>query len=273
MAQISGRVGGVYAEELILDDGEAAWDSTDAAVSVTADSSIYKVGTKSAKMECTDDLPATTLAAEQEITPVNLTNYEVLQCWLYSTLVLAADDWQFHLDTDTGMSDADVTLSIPILAASAWTRVCWDLGDTTGMTSIDWIGVYQKTNKLAMDLYVDNVSVLKLIDGIKSWTLDYTVDTLDITDFIDGGSTPFGRTFVPGLSSWSGSFEGFKDGAPLALGFASEVLLILGESETTGQTWMGDAVITGIHPSVAIDGVVTYSYDFQGSGELTEAAL
>lgn len=274
MAQISGRVGGVYASETIIDDGELEWDSKDAAVTCTADGTIYKVGAKSAKMAMTEALGGTTLAAEQELaSPVNLTDYEVLQCWIYSSIVLAANEWQFHLDTETGMAGADKVLQLPIIPATTWTRVCWDLGDTTGMIAIDWIGVYQQANLLAMDLYIDDVSLLKLVDGIKSWTLDYTVDTLDTTDFVAGGTTPFSRTFLPGLSGWSGSFEGYKYETPLALGFASEVMLILGESKTTGQTWMGDAIITGIHPSVAIDGVVTYSYDFQGSGELTEAAL
>ena len=107
------------------------------------------------------------------------------------------------------------------------------------------------------------------IAGIRNWTLDYTVDMLDTTDFADGAATNAARTFLPGLSQWSGTFEGLKDGAPQALGFASSVTLKL--EEDTTYYWQGSAFISGIHPNVAVDGVITYTYDFQGTGELTES--
>ena len=109
--------------------------------------------------------------------------------------------------------------------------------------------------------------------GIKSWTLDYVVDTKETTDFDDGQATNSPRTFVPGLSSWSGTFEGYKDGAPLTLGFSATAITIkLYESQTADQYWTGSCFLTGQHITVDVDGVVSYTYDFQGTGELTEAA-
>ncbi|KKL23155.1 hypothetical protein LCGC14_2428270, partial [marine sediment metagenome] len=78
------------------------------------------------------------------------------------------------------------------------------------------------------------------------------------------------RTFIPGLSSWSGTFEGVKDGAPLQV--FSQTSLELAESATVTQMWLGNVVITGIHPNVSADGLVTYTYDYQGVGELVEAS-
>jgi len=43
------------------------------------------------------------------------------------------------------------------------------------------------------------------------------------------------------------------------------------ESTTTGQDWTGSAILTGIHPTVSVDGLVEYSYDFVGKGTLTIA--
>jgi len=103
------------------------------------------------------------------------------------------------------------------------------------------------------------------ISGIKSWTLDYTVDALETTDFADAGV----RSYIAGCSGWSGSFEGYKEGAPEAIG--SEVALTLKETQTANQCWVGQALITGIHPSTSFDGVVSYSYDFQGTAGLTVA--
>lgn len=101
--------------------------------------------------------------------------------------------------------------------------------------------------------------------GIKSWKLDHTFDTLDGTGFDSSGH----RTFLPGLDTWAGSFEGFKDGAPLTIGTA--IALELLQSATANQKYTGSAIISGAHPSVSVDGLNLISYDFQGTGALTIA--
>ena len=102
-----------------------------------------------------------------------------------------------------------------------------------------------------------------IIAGVREWNISYTVAALDTSGF-DGGQE---KTFLPGQSEWSGSFSGFKDGAPLALG-----TVLAGqfqESAAGAQKWSGNIYITGISPATAVDGLVTYGYDFQGSGTLT----
>ncbi len=103
-----------------------------------------------------------------------------------------------------------------------------------------------------------------VVAGIKSWSLDYTVEALNTTDFADSGVS----AFIPGISQWSGTFEGFKDGIPVA-GLHTEVLLTLKETQTANEDWEGQAIITGITPSTDHDGIVSYSYTFQGTAGLT----
>ncbi len=103
-----------------------------------------------------------------------------------------------------------------------------------------------------------------IVAGMKSWTCDYTTDAIDSTDFADVGV----KTYIAGLSGWSGSFEGYKDGAP-GLTVGTSYILHLNESATTTQRYTGTAIITGLHGSASIDGVVTVGYDFQGTGGLT----
>jgi len=55
------------------------------------------------------------------------------------------------------------------------------------------------------------------------------------------------------------------------LGLGTLVGLELQESGTVTQMWRGMGYITGIHPSTAMDGIVSYSYDFQGTGDLSPA--
>lgn len=101
------------------------------------------------------------------------------------------------------------------------------------------------------------------IAGVREWSIDYTADALDSSGF-DGGQN---KTFIVGQKQWSGSFNGFKDGAPLAIGtvLAAEFK----ESATATQKWTGNIYITNIAPAAAVDGIVTYNYSFQGSGALT----
>jgi len=99
------------------------------------------------------------------------------------------------------------------------------------------------------------------VAGIKSWTLDYTTDALETTDFAAAGV----KSYIVGGSGWSGSFEGYKDGGPQTEG--SSVTLTLYEYSSTTY-WQGTALIVGTHETVSHDGVVSVSYDFQGTGAL-----
>ena len=99
--------------------------------------------------------------------------------------------------------------------------------------------------------------------GVKSWSIDYEIAALETTGFDDAGV----RAYIVGGSGWSGSFEGYKDGVPLTIG--SELALALKESQTATQKFTGQAIVTNLHAVGSHDGLVTYAYDFQGTGALT----
>jgi len=110
--------------------------------------------------------------------------------------------------------------------------------------------------------YVDTGSA---VAGIKSWTIDYTSDALESTDFACAGV----KEYIVGGKGWSGSFEGYKEGIEqiLTADAASPITLALYESATA--FWTGSAIITGVHSSASHDGVVSVSYDFVGVAGLT----
>lgn len=114
--------------------------------------------------------------------------------------------------------------------------------------------------------YTGSVYIGSNIAGIKSWTLDYVMNIAETTGFDSSGH----KTFLPTIDEWSGSFEGYKDAAPQTIGTAID--LELRESQTSTQKWAGSAIITAIHPSVSVDGLAIYSYDFQGTAALTTKA-
>ncbi len=107
--------------------------------------------------------------------------------------------------------------------------------------------------------YGGSVSAPAGVNGIKSWTVDYHFDALDGTGFDSSAR----KVFTPGISEWSGSFEGFKNQAPLTIG--TEIALELLESAVGTQKHTGQAIITDFHGTTSVDGLVAYSYDFQGT--------
>lgn len=268
MSVLSGKLGGVYSSALLIEGCEAAWDELiDGDVTASADSADFKVGTYSAKFVCAAGLGAGDIIATNDIVSKDLSDYKKIYVWVKSSVALDAGDIQFLLDDTAQCASALKALNLPALSANTWTRVLLDLGDASGLTAVISVGLKQVVDKGAFTLWIDDIEALKAIAGIKSWQLDYTVDILDSTSFIDAGA----RTFSPGNSQWGGSFEGYKYGMPLSIG--TNVILALAEGITTGQAWMGNAYISGAHVASSLDSLVTYSYDFQGTGSVEVASL
>lgn len=115
--------------------------------------------------------------------------------------------------------------------------------------------------------YVGNAGEVKAaatVAGIKSWTIDQVFDTGETTSFDDVGV----KAHLPLGYGWSGTFEGYKTGVPLTIGavvLACEFL----ETQTANQLFIGAIIVTGLHASNAHDGIVSYAYDFLGTGALT----
>lgn len=99
-----------------------------------------------------------------------------------------------------------------------------------------------------------------IIAGIREWSIDYAAAALDTSGY-DGGQD---KTFIAGMREWSGSFNGLKDGAPLAIG-----TILAAEFQESGvgtQKWTGNIYITNIGAASSVDGLVVYNYTFQGTG-------
>jgi len=109
-------------------------------------------------------------------------------------------------------------------------------------------------------------SLTHLDTRVNSWTLDITADTGETTAFTL--TSPYARTYIPGLTSWSGSYEARLDSddrpAHSDIGTTDPELKLY-----TGATYYkGSAILTGWSPSVPVDGVATATVSFQGTGNL-----
>ncbi|MDD5510914.1 MAG: hypothetical protein PHI12_08890 [Dehalococcoidales bacterium] len=264
MAHIAGKNGNVYSGATVIDTCESAWTAGGAGRATSTTTG--KVGTNCTRVTTTT-IGATTLLQYKDIVSKDLTSYDAIYAWFRSSVTTAAGALQFLVDEGTGASAPEETLNIPVLTTTVWRRCLLPMTTPSALNAVLSVGLYQATDLADGTFDVDDVEAIAEVDGIKSWSLDYTADTLETTDFGDAGV----KSYIIGGAGWSGTFEGYKDGIPLSIG--SAIILALGESLTPGQQWLGDAFITEVHPNVAHDGIVSYTYNFVGSGALQSASL
>jgi len=258
MARIVGYGGSVYIGSQLVEDCEDAWnEQAGTGVTATADTTDYKVGGASAKFVLTD-AALVAITASEVVSSMDLSTYAELLFWAKCSIGLSAADFQLLIDNHALCVSPENTLDIPALTANIW-KFCKVAGTFTGATAIISVGLKQAVDKGALSIWLDDIRAAKAIAGVKSWKVDYVFEVVETTGFDSGGA----RAYVPTLKGWSGSFEGYKDGAPLTIG--SVVGLELQESSTSTQQYRGSAIITGLHPSVSVDGLAVVSYDFQGT--------
>jgi hypothetical protein len=107
-----------------------------------------------------------------------------------------------------------------------------------------------------------SLTFTNLTAGVKNWTVNYTCDVLETTDFADNCK----RTYIAGLSSWTATATANWDAANTADPGDSATLTLTAD---TGKTYAGTAIMTGLSVNVAVDGVNSVTYNFQGTGTLT----
>jgi hypothetical protein len=267
MAKISGSAGSAYVASTVIDVCDVAWtNGTHGTASL--ETSIKKCGIGSAKIVGSSVADGDYIGYHAIVAgATNYTGFTHALCWARSSATTADSDLKLVIDKDAGLpSSPESELTFPVLTANTWkychlTNVAGK--ELTNSTAGVTVALQYAANHADTTIYLDNIRACKTVLGIKSWKLDYKTSALDTSDFACAGV----KTFVIGCSEWSGSFDGYKDGAPLSMGAIYGVELA--ESATSTQMYLGDIIITGVNPSVGFDGIVTVSYTFQGTDILT----
>lgn len=268
MARLAGYGGSVLTGRQVIHACDVAWDElVDVDVTLTLDGTDYKVGSGSNKMVQAAGLAVGDILATDNIAALDLNTpgYTHLFCWAKSSVLTALGDYRILLDNHAQCVSPDAQFNLPILEAGVWKFCQLPLvaGAWADLAAVISVGLKLQANDPgAATIWLDHIEAAKKVSGIRGWTLDEILDVVDVTSFADSGH----KAFVATVRGWSGSFEGYKDGAPLEAG--SVVSLELRESETGTQQWRGSAIITGRHSQVTVDGAVTYTYDFQGTHAL-----
>lgn len=114
----------------------------------------------------------------------------------------------------------------------------------------------------------------------KAWSLDISGETVDTTTFASAGW----KESLSTLKSWSGSitvlFDGGADageaGLIAGLTAGSVVALEFVTAATgagTAEKFSGNANVTSMPISNDVNGIIEVSFSFEGTGELTLAAI
>jgi hypothetical protein len=116
------------------------------------------------------------------------------------------------------------------------------------------------------------------VGSINNWEINFAEDALENTAF--GSTTPYDRTYQPGLRAHTVTISGYADPASDTAQMAllngmrastepAAVTIVCYYNTTTPQGWTGSAVVTGLTVGMPVDGLSPFSGTFQVSGGLS----
>jgi predicted secreted protein len=114
--------------------------------------------------------------------------------------------------------------------------------------------------------------------AVRNFSIELTADTIETS--VMGTNV---RTYVKGMSSWSGSADIYFEETELGSVYpnlcdesahnvgdsGSTIKLVLADGSSNDKWFSGSVIITGITINSTMDGLVEASISFQGSGDLT----
>lgn len=129
---------------------DVAWTSD--AGTASAEATIKKEGTHSAKVEC----GGSGLQAHAVITSADLSAALAVELWIRVSEATAAGTLSLLLDDTAACTSPLEALSIPALLGATWTRIVLTLDDPTALTAIVAVGI--RTNEAStINVYLDDV--------------------------------------------------------------------------------------------------------------------
>ena len=107
------------------------------------------------------------------------------------------------------------------------------------------------------------------VDNVTGFTLDTTHETVEDTELSDTN-----KTFLVGRGTFTGSIDMNYDEESTEQGLlvsgASLAFVFLPEGNTSGdESFSGTGIVTGMSINTPLDGAITRTVSFQGTGALT----
>lgn len=110
---------------------------------------------------------------------------------------------------------------------------------------------------------------------VRSWTVEHTKDVIEDTAMGDAA-----RTYKSGLHQFTGSMEVIYDSDHTSNAYHAfdpsndnTLGVEFYPSETTGQKFTGNVIVTSVSRTASFDDLVTATVNFQGTGALSISAV
>lgn len=149
---------------VLIEDCEDVWDeSSDPDITVTADATTFKQGTKSVKFGIAVGATAGDKVTEL-ISSKNLSNCTKVGFWYKSSIVLSAGDLQLLLDDTPACASPLETLDVPAVAAgevNTWKYAKVALAAPSSDVAIVSVGLKYTVDKGAMNFWLDDIRGLE----------------------------------------------------------------------------------------------------------------
>jgi hypothetical protein len=169
-------------EDLLLHDCESVWTAGAATVTVSLDTQRYRVGSTCNKLDIAAGLAAVSIIAYATITSVDISAYDKVEFWLYSTVACAASD----LGIQIGTPSIVYTYNLPAITANTWTRCSVTITYPEVHTGVTRVQLYQTTDIGACIIWIDSIKVVK--SGSKEFkplNRDYWTVTPGSTNYLN----------------------------------------------------------------------------------------
>lgn len=140
----------------VVDSCDVVWTAQVANVSTEANTTTKKKGAASARI-IMDAAFATGIAARKPITAMDMTAATQIRFWIRSTIGLAANKLQLHLDTENTFTSPPEALNIGALSANVWSQQTLNFATPANLTAITFIGLYNVDDQAAFDVYLDDI--------------------------------------------------------------------------------------------------------------------
>lgn len=248
-----------------IDDGEAAWTAS-ANVTSTADATLYKEGTKSAKHTIAAGF-TTGLASFKATGTLDLSGYQQVSFWIYNNAVIAdGATLSLRLCSDVAGVTTVNTIAIPAIPSTGtWVPVVVDTGGALG-SSIKSVALYCDKDPGTIIVQLDDIIACKASSAAdslnltsligKAWNLNWAASTAYAANDIRKPTNANRNGFRYQVTAGGGGNSGATEPTwPLGIGSTVSDGALTWTCEGLEDTWYGIQSINGT--TVKLDNVTS----------------
>lgn len=147
---------------------ETVWDElVDGDVTASLDNELYAEGSGSNKFILADALGVGDIIASDDIPTLDLSKYDMVEFWIYSTVALTAGQLSVRLSSTTSAGTATEELAVPAVAARTMTYFRVPLANPESDSAIISVGLIATVDIGAAEVNIDGIRAV--VDDSAQW--------------------------------------------------------------------------------------------------------